>query len=572
MSGITQPTAGPSDRRESVQTSGHNSTATTTAGEQDAESGKAGEKPSSTGELPLLRTLPILCLLILSLFLVSLDRTIIGVAIPRLTDDFHSPNDIGWYGSAYMLTNASLQLIFGRLCKHNPVKPIFLSAMFIFAVGSAVCGATPNSVGLILGRAIAGAGASGILQSALQIILHIVPLHKRPMIMAMFGVVIGASSALGPLIGGAFTQKVSWRWCFYINVPCAALAILIVALLLRPEDVDDGKRQNLKFFEQIKQLDPLGFILIVPATVALLLALQFGGFAYAWSNARVVALLVIFGVFFLAFVASQWYAGDRALIPPRVFLQRTVYGSLWYTFCLAGSMNVAIYYIPIWFQAVKQSEALHSSYQTLPVILSLVVASILSGAAARRTGHFGPQLVAAPVLASVGMGLISLWTTGTAHPEWIGFQVLYGFGIGLGMQSPSLALQSNVDPQDLPLALASNFFSQQMGGAIFVSVAQNLLANKLKSTLAGVEGLNASVLAKTGVTELAKMVPASLLPTIINAYNVALRDVWYAGLGTACAIVLALPFIKWQNLKKVSEQQRLAQDAAKQDAEKTQEA
>lgn len=139
-------------------------------------------------------------------------------------------------------------------------------------------------------------------------------------------------------------------------------------------------------------------------------------------------------------------------------------------------------------------------------------------------------------------------------------------------QGPSLALQSNVEPKDLPLALASNFFSQQMGGAIFVSVAQNLLANKLAKTLSGVQGLDAGVLAKTGVTELAKMVPATLLPTVIDAYNLALGDVWYAALGLACAIVLALPFVKWQNLKKVSEQQRLAQEAAKQDAEKSGEA
>lgn len=192
MQNSTQPDPVTSERRESVQTSAHDSLATTSRGKADEEAGKGkGTSSRSTGELPLLRMLPIMSLIILSLFLVSLDRTIIGVAIPRLTDDFHSPDDIGWYGSAYMLTNASLQLIFGRLCKHNPVKPIFLSAMFIFAVGSAVCGATPNSVGLILGRAIAGAGASGILQSSLQIILHLVPLHKRPMIMAMFGVVIG---------------------------------------------------------------------------------------------------------------------------------------------------------------------------------------------------------------------------------------------------------------------------------------------------------------------------------------------------------------------------------------------
>lgn len=361
-------------------------------------------------ELPRAKVIIIMSCIIAIMFLVALDRTIIGVAIPTITDQFGSIDDIGWYGSAYMLFNATLQLLFGRIYKFSPVKITFIISIIIFEIGSAICGAAPNSVALIIGRAIAGSGSAGIFSGTIQIMLHIIPLRKRPMWQALFALVSGVSSALGPLIGGAFTEKVSWRWCFYINLPFGGLVIVAIVFLLdfqnRPGfgKAPEGETSRL---DMIKRLDPVGFLLLVPCITCLLLALQYGGFVYPWSNARLIVSCVIFGITLLAFIVSQWYFDENALLSPSVFLQRSVQGAFWYIFLLYSSMIIMIYYIPIWFQVVKGSAALESSYQTLPSILSLVAAAIIAGVLARKTGHYTPQMMISPMLSAVGVGLMT---------------------------------------------------------------------------------------------------------------------------------------------------------------------
>jgi MFS family permease len=155
----------------------------------------------------------------LSLFIVALDRTIVTTAIPKITDDFNSLGDIGWYGSAYMLTGASSQLIFGRIYKFYNMKWVFLTSMVVFEVGSAVCGAAPSSNAFIAGRAISGFASAGIFSGCMLIIIPLVPLHKRPMFQAMFGAVFGLASVMGPLIGGGFTTGVTWRYVVAWAVP-----------------------------------------------------------------------------------------------------------------------------------------------------------------------------------------------------------------------------------------------------------------------------------------------------------------------------------------------------------------
>lgn len=169
--------------------------------------------PSASTAISGFKRYTIIACLVLAMFLVSLDRTILGVAVPRITDEFHSLDDVAWYFSAYSIANAALQLVWGRIYKFNPAKTCFIISVLLFEVGSAVCGAAPNSIALIIGRAIAGAGAAGIFSGCIQIVMALVPLEKRPVFQASFGAVFGAASAIGPLLGGAFTQKVSWRWC-----------------------------------------------------------------------------------------------------------------------------------------------------------------------------------------------------------------------------------------------------------------------------------------------------------------------------------------------------------------------
>ncbi len=223
--------------------------------------------------------------------------------------------DIGWYGSAYLLTNCSFQLLYGKIYTFFSVKAVFISAVFLFEVGSAICGAAPNSVAFIVGRAIAGLGSSGIMSGAVSskiplhrgpspffwdplprvnkadlispsslqivIIVYAVPLHKRPLYQGLFGAVFGLSSVIGPLLGGAFTTKVTWRWCFYINLPFGGIAMVFIFLLLK---VPDRETTKLPLVKKILQLDLYGTTALLPGCICLLLALQWGGLTYPVSN------------------------------------------------------------------------------------------------------------------------------------------------------------------------------------------------------------------------------------------------------------------------------------------------
>lgn len=287
---------------------------------------------------PLRRVILIMIGLFASIFLVALDRTIIGTAIPTITNEFNSLGDVGWYASAYLLTMCGCQLLIGRIYTFFNVKVVFLANIIIFEIGSVICGAAPTSTVFIIGRAIAGIGSSGIFAGAIPIFVYILPLEKRPMWSGIFGMVFGISSVVAPLLGGAFTDNVSWRWCFYINLPVGAVSMFIVFWVLQlPPPKDD----NISWKQKLISLDPIGTTLFFPSIVCLLLALQWGGVTYAWSSGRIIALLVVFGVLFLAFVCVQLWRKETATVPPRIFANRNISAGMLFTFGTGSAMMVS---------------------------------------------------------------------------------------------------------------------------------------------------------------------------------------------------------------------------------------
>ncbi|KAK3326606.1 putative MFS aflatoxin efflux pump [Apodospora peruviana] len=510
-------------------------------GHTDTTATKDLEYPSG------LRLVLLMSSIFISMFLVALDRLIISTAIPQITNDFHSVTDIGWYGAAYLLTNCAFQLMYGKLYTFFAVKGVFLTAIFLFEAGSAICGAAPNSVAFIIGRAIAGLGSAGIMSGAIVTIVYAIPLHKRPLYQGLFGAVFGISSIIGPLVGGAFTSNVTWRWCFYINLPFGGVAAVFIAFLLK---VPDREETKLDLKSKILQLDLMGTTVFLPGVICLLLALQWGGFEYPWNDGRIIALLVLGGVLLIAFVAIQILKPDTATVPPRIFNQRSIMSGTWVTFCIGSSMMIFIYFLPVWFQAIKAISAIDSGIRLLPMVLPMVFMSIMIGALTSRVGYYTPSMLFGIVLMSIGAGLLNTLQVDSSQAHWAGYQVIYGLGLGCTFQAPNLAAQTVLKTKDVPVGTALMFFTQTLGGAIFISVGQNVLNSELLKRLTPLPGFPASALGSLGATELIAHVPEAIRGRVVFEYNEALRKVFQVGLILTCLIIVGGVFMEWRSVKK----------------------
>jgi MFS family permease len=253
-------------------------------------------------------------------------------------------HEMGWYVSAYSLTLCSFTLVYGRLYTFYSVKYVFLITLSIFEAGSLICGAAPSSVALIVGRAIAGLGGSGLYLGAMLILTETMPLEKLPVLTALLSALYGISGVVGPLLGGVFTDYVSWRWCFYINLPLGGVTGLFVLMFVKPKNGRIGRSAS-SGIHRLLELDPLGVFFLLPAITSMLLALQWGGATWPWNNWRIIVLLVVGGVCALGFSAVQLWQQDRATIPPRLIKNRNVCGAIVFAFFINGSFMVFAYYV-----------------------------------------------------------------------------------------------------------------------------------------------------------------------------------------------------------------------------------
>lgn len=242
------------------------------------------------------------------------------------------------------------------------------------------------------------------------------------------------------------------RWCFYINLPLGGLTVLIVVFLLK---LDEQKPRLENWKETVKSLDPLGTTLFLPATTCLLLALEWGAVDYAWSSPRLIALLVVFAVLLVAFIVWQYVTRNTtATVPARILLQRSVAFGGASQFCVGSTMLTVSIYIPLWFQAIKEVSAMQSGINTIPLVLSVVVGSIMSGGLTQKIGYYTPFMIVGSSLMAIGTGLITTWDMNTSISTWIGYQVILGLGVGCTMQHPNLAVQIVLPKQDVPTGTA----------------------------------------------------------------------------------------------------------------------
>jgi MFS family permease len=264
-----------------------------------------------------------------------------------------------------------------------------------------------------------------------------------------------------------------------------------------------------------------------------------------------IVLLTLFGILMIAFILVQCWKQEKATVPPRIFVYRSIWASTLFAFCISGSLTIIVYYLPLYFQAIQGVSAIESGIRSLPLILALVVASIIAGGLVSKIGYFTPLMIACSIIISIACGLLTTWEVDTSEAVWIGYQVVFGFGMGLGQQQAGLAAQAVLPKEDVATGVSLKFFGQTLGGAVFVAVAQNVLNNRLVDNLAGLDlpGLDAEVIVNTGATDLRAIVPVQYLEEVLVGYNGALTDVFMVAVAVSCLSLVGAALTEWKSVK-----------------------
>ncbi|KAF2802381.1 putative MFS multidrug transporter [Mytilinidion resinicola] len=480
--------------------------------------------------------LPVVLSLCLAVFLTALDRTIIGVAIPAISNDFQSFDDIAWYESGYLLTFAALQLPIGKLFTFFPAKWTFILLVAVFEIGSIICATAPNSTTFIIGRAIAGIGSAGNVTGANVILADLLPLEKRPKYQGFIGATFGLASIAGPLLGGVFASEVSWRWCFWINAPIGGVA-LVVLILLVPSKPPAREQSGKSLQERLKAYDPIGTVLLVTGLVLLLLALQWGSNESGWSSTRVIVTLVIGIVLILAFLISQAWIGENGTLPPRIICKRSIAAGAAVSLGFGSTLIIGL-------------SAIDAGIRMIGYFLITAVSVIGSGIIVSKTGYYTPWLILGTALLVVGCGLLTTFRVSTSTTTSTGFQIITGAGMGMSLAQCNNAAQTVLSREDIPMGITIINFGNFIGGTVFVSICQGILSSTLRTQLGQqIPDLDLSSISTAGATELSKLVPSSQLPILQAAYNKGINNVFYCALGVSSSAFVASWFVEWRSVK-----------------------
>ncbi|KAI1077143.1 MFS general substrate transporter [Whalleya microplaca] len=427
--------------------------------------------------------------LCLTVFLTGMDQTILATATPVISNEFNALADIA--------------------CRF-PVKLVYLSAIALFEVGSLICTTAPNSVALIVGRAIAGLGAAGIFSGGILITTKLIRLSQRAAYLGVMSGAFGLAAIIGPFLGGALTDRATWRWCFGINLPLGAVTVI--------------------------------------------LSLQWGGSSYPWSNSRIIALFVVFGVLAIAFVATQATSvtGKSRTVPMSILRNRDIWLAASYAMCITGGVYVAILYLPVWLQAVRGYSALSSGTMLTPLIAGYVVCSVIAGGVTSTIGYYNPGLIIGTALSIAGAALLTTISLDSSISQIVGYQLLYGFGIGFGFGQPSYVVQTLLPSSDVPVGVTFITLVQNLSASIFVAVGQSILQGELRSRLRSISpNLDISSLLNSGAGYFTSILPPESRGRAVEAYSVSLILTLYIPLALSCASVAGALGIRWRSMKKM---------------------
>jgi len=490
----------------------------------------------------------LLAALLVAQLMVILDISAVKVALPDMAKDLGIRGaDVGWVVTSYSLIFGSLLLLGGRAADLLGRRRLFLTGLSIFTVASFASAVSVDASMLFAARAGQGLGAAMLSPAALSIITTAFQGKARVNALGAWGAVGGAGAAIGVLMGGVLTDMADWRAIFYINLPVGAVSVAVISVFFH----DPQRKKEPRTWKQILwQLDPIGTICFMPAIICLLLALHWGGHTYAWDNSRVTSLLMLCIVLVLVFLYVQYKMQENATVPPRIIKKRTVWSSAIFEFFIGACFLLSMYFLPIWFQAVKGASAVSSGVMNIPMLLSVVLFTVGSGIIVTSWGYYTPFIIGAAILMPIGYGLMSTLNKESSAAAWIGFQIIAGAGVGIGMQQPLTAVQVVLDIADVPTGTAIIIFAQSLGGALFVTAGQTVFSNRLTAfVMEYAPQVDPGVVLDAGATKIRDIIAAEYLDGVVHAFNSALSNCFLVSAATAAAAITGAVLVEWKSVK-----------------------
>jgi EmrB/QacA subfamily drug resistance transporter len=499
-------------------------------------------------ELPSNRVWAIFSGLMLGMLLASLDQTIVSTALPTIVRELGGAAHLSWVVTAYMLASTVTTPMWGKIGDLVGRKILFLLAILIFLVGSALCGTAQDMAQLVLYRAIQGLGGGGLIVLSQAIIGDVVSPRERGKYQGAFGAVFGVSSVAGPLLGGFFVDKLSWRWVFYVNIPIGILALIVVAVVL----------PKTKAVER-PTIDYAGIALLAGAPTCIVLVTSFAGSVWAWDSWQVVAAIVGFVILVIGFILVEQRVREPVM-PLRLFRNRVFATSSIIGFVVGFAMFGAITFLPLYMQRVQGVSATESGLRLLPMMAGLLLTSLASGQIISRTGRYKLFPILGCGCFTVGLFLLSRLDEHTGVAASSVYMFVLGVGLGMVMQVLVLAVQNAVEYRDLGTATSAATFFRTIGSCIGVAVFGTVFTTELSKHLAiGVPPTatgKCSATALSSATGVLAQCPAEVQAWFIGAYATAIHVVFLSAVPVgivAFGLAFLLPEVRLRTATRTAD-------------------